>query len=489
MTESNWPENSACCAELLQRWSNIVCQATNLADMTSALCTLVQETVDVEAVAVRLRREDEFPMVELRGFSPEFVAVESLICRRDGSGTTIRDDCGNPTWDCLCGDVLGNRSVAIPCFTEYGSYWTNAAENMADDAAAVKGVGAVRTACLSAGYRSLALIPLRAGGRVVGLLQCHDRRSGRFTPASVAALENLAAMAAYAFGFLELSETLQSEAPHRASRDKQRGGRDPTTTSPRHVGQEVSPPRLGDFHWSKGRLGRARRLASVGTLASGIAHEINNPLAAIALYASVALRSMDDPDRRTMVEDAVRNIEAQALRCGRIVKSVLQFSQHERLQRWPIDLRPIAHRACELVQDLARRQKVLVVLARGDGPAKLTANPTEIEQVLVHLLTNAIEASSADGRVRLRVDPQHDGLRLMVEDQGHGMTREQVERMFDPFYTTRQREGAVGMGLSIVYGIVQSQGGAIDVQSLPGKGTTISIHLPQDLPTKGKSFQ
>ena len=156
MTESNWPENSACRVELLQRWSNIVCQATNLADMTGALCTLVQETVDVEAVAVRLRREDEFPMVELRGFSPEFVAVESLICRRDGSGTTIRDDCGNPTWDCLCGDVLGNRSDAMPCFTEYGSYWTNAAENMADDAAAVKGVGAVRTACLA---RVIARLP------------------------------------------------------------------------------------------------------------------------------------------------------------------------------------------------------------------------------------------------------------------------------------------------------------------------------------------
>ena len=364
---------------------------------------------------------------------------------------------------------------------------------MAEDAAAIVGVDWPRPACLGAGYRSIALIPLRAGGRAFGLLQCHDRRPGRFTPAQIVALENLAATAAYAFGYLELCETLQNEpppgkTPPKASGDREPRGQGPAAAEPHRDDEETSPSRRGDFHWNRGRLGRTRRLASAGTWAAGVAHEINNPLAAIALYASVALRSMDDPDRRTMIEDAVRNIEAQALRCGQIVKSVLQFAQRERLQRWPIDLRPIAHRACELVQDLAQRQKVLVVLTRGEQPANLIANPTEIEQALVHLLTNAIQASPADGRVRLRVDPQHDGLRVTVEDRGHGMNPEQIERMFDPFYTTRQREGAIGMGLSIVYGIVENHGGEIDVQSSPGKGTTISIHLPQDVPSEGKRF-
>jgi PAS domain S-box-containing protein len=225
-------------------------------------------------------------------------------------------------------------------------------------------------------------------------------------------------------------------------------------------------------------LRRAERLASIGTLAAGIAHEINNPLHGIVLSAEVAVQARRRPDGEQILDQVLPGIQSEALRCGRIVKSVLQFARQEVSQRWPCDLGQIARRSRDLVRKLAAQRRVMVLIEQSGQLPEVVVNPTEMEQVFVNLLSNALEASQPDSVVTVRLEALADTIGVQVIDQGRGMSREEADRILDPFYTTRQQEGGTGLGLSITYGIVQQHGGTIDVRTAPGRGTTMSILLP-----------
>lgn len=225
-------------------------------------------------------------------------------------------------------------------------------------------------------------------------------------------------------------------------------------------------------------LRRAERLASIGTLAAGIAHEINNPLSAIVLSADAALLASEQPRDGEIVEASLRNIQAGALRCGRIVKSVLQFSRNETSQKWLDDIGAVIRRARDIAKKMAADAGVAIRLEIDDDLPRIVINPTEIEQVLVNMMTNAVQASKPDNCVNVSVGRLSDNLIIVIEDNGVGMTKEQSERIFDPFYTTRQPTGGIGLGLSISHGIVQEHGGKIYFKSKPGAGTKMTVMLP-----------
>jgi PAS domain S-box-containing protein len=225
-------------------------------------------------------------------------------------------------------------------------------------------------------------------------------------------------------------------------------------------------------------LRRAERLASIGTLAAGIAHEINNPLQGIVLSAEVAVQARRRPDGQQILDQVLPGIQSEALRCGRIVKSVLQFARQEVSQRWPCDLGQIARRSRDLVRKLAAERGVTVLIQQAGPLPEVVVNPTEMEQVFVNLLSNALQASGRDSVVTVSLEARADAIGVQVVDQGCGMTRQQADRILDPFYTSRQHEGGTGLGLSITYGIIRQHGGTIDVKTAPGRGTTMSIVLP-----------
>jgi PAS domain S-box-containing protein len=227
-------------------------------------------------------------------------------------------------------------------------------------------------------------------------------------------------------------------------------------------------------------LFRAERLASVGTLAAGIAHEINNPLGAIALSVDAALLTREQPDGEEILEASLKNIQAGAIRCGRIVKSVLQFARNEESQKWLSNLNDVARRARDMTRKRAAESGVSVALELDGELGALAINPTEMEQVFVNLIYNAVEASRPEDCVNVRIEHTSESARILVEDQGCGMTETQLKRVFDPFYTTRKATGGTGLGLSITHGIIQGHGGEINVKSRPGGGTTVAIILPLD---------
>jgi two-component system, NtrC family, sensor kinase len=225
-------------------------------------------------------------------------------------------------------------------------------------------------------------------------------------------------------------------------------------------------------------LGRNERLASIGLLAAGIAHEINNPIGSALLAAETALAIKDSPDAAEHMTACLQNIVASMDRCGRIVRTLMRYSRDEPLERQACNINDVAEQALDLARPYAESPETELLLEL-DCEAPLTLmNPLEIELVLVNLLRNAVEAGNGRVVVSVRTSRTPGGVRVVVSDNGRGMNEEQLAHVFDPLYTTRREVGGSGLGMSIAYGIVEGHAGHMEVQSQPGKGTTVTIDLP-----------
>ncbi len=238
--------------------------------------------------------------------------------------------------------------------------------------------------------------------------------------------------------------------------------------------EELVAERTRELEASRLATQRAEGLVSLGTLAAGIAHELNNPLGTIQLAAETALQSATDDAARGVLE----SIRADVQRCGRIVRSVLQFSREEPSEKWPLSLDRVLSRARDLVRRTAEERGVPIEIEVDSSMKPVQGNETELERVFLNLFENAVLAAKRDSLVRARARVGGEYAVVEVIDHGAGMTPEEENRAFDPFYTTRQKEGGCGLGLSVSHGIVRDHGGTISVDSIPGRGTTLTIQLP-----------
>jgi two-component system NtrC family sensor kinase len=227
------------------------------------------------------------------------------------------------------------------------------------------------------------------------------------------------------------------------------------------------------------RLRHAERLASVGTLASGLAHQINNPVNNILLTAENALGE-EGPQAAQMWRDALLASTEEARRCERIVGSLVAFARGEPSERWPEDANQVVRRACDLTAACAAQHQATVELHLSADAVPILASPIALEQALVNIIQNAIE-SRPGARVQLRTERRGETVRIEVRDDGRGMDREAIRHLFDPFFTTRAAEGGTGLGLSVAHRIIADHGGTIGVDSRPGEGTTVSVDLPLEV--------
>ena len=227
---------------------------------------------------------------------------------------------------------------------------------------------------------------------------------------------------------------------------------------------------------SQEKLKQAERLASIGTLATGIAHEINNPLGAIVLSVYVALRSLDEPSK---TERLLQQIQSDAERCARIIRGMMDFARGQSTEKWPLDLNEVVLHAMDFTQEYARKRGVTLELRLADHLDRIVGHAKELGQAVVSLLHNGVQACCDGGKVTIETDQSEDRIRLEVRDDGCGMSADQMERAFDPFYTTRQDEGGTGLGLSIAHGIVSGHRGTIEVASRAGRGAVVTIEFPK----------
>lgn len=227
---------------------------------------------------------------------------------------------------------------------------------------------------------------------------------------------------------------------------------------------------------------RTERLASMGALAAGIAHELNNPLGAIMLEAETAALASRGGDYDPLLASALEGIRQNVDRCARIVKGVLRFARHEHLTHAPCDLAGVLRRARDYTRELAAQRSVRLEFAGLSEPLALLGNEMALEQVFVNLFNNALEASPPGSLVEVRAHADPSVVRISVSDQGSGIPAAELERVFEPFFTTRQHAAGTGLGLSIVQGIVTDHGGSVKVHSQRGQGAVFTVSLPR---TKG----
>ena len=238
---------------------------------------------------------------------------------------------------------------------------------------------------------------------------------------------------------------------------------------------------------------RAETMTSLGKLSASVAHELNNPLAGIATYARLLRRRRTEAAAAGTpvtpgedIERILKLMEDEAQRCGGIVKNLLLFSRTPGARFAPSDLAVITERCALLVRHQAELGGVALVVEMPPGLPAVECDPSQIQQALLALVINAIEATPESGRVKISAQPLAGGERvlLVVEDSGRGIPPDVLPHVFEPFFTTKQEGVGVGLGLAIVYGIVQRHRGRIDVSSKPGAGARFTIELPTRQPAE-----
>jgi two-component system NtrC family sensor kinase len=235
------------------------------------------------------------------------------------------------------------------------------------------------------------------------------------------------------------------------------------------------------------QLLQAGKLASIGELSAGVAHEINNPLAIILTERQLLLDagkhiSMSSPEFQEQYEDSMNQIDLQVQRCKRITQNLLRFSRRTESIIETVDLNAFIQEVVELMDREARSSGVKFFTELAPKLPPLLSDPSQLQQVFLNLITNAIDAHDGKpyGSVRITTlaDPSRQQVQVTVADTGSGIRPEHLNRIFDPFFTTKSVGKGTGLGLSICYSIIKRLGGNIAVQSEWGKGTLFSIELP-----------
>jgi two-component system, NtrC family, sensor kinase len=236
------------------------------------------------------------------------------------------------------------------------------------------------------------------------------------------------------------------------------------------------------------RMLLASRLADIGQLAAGVAHEINTPLASIALRAESLLKAAEDPRLQAM--DSFKNfprylktIDEEIFRCKRIIGGLLDFSRVRPPEVRETDLNLLAEKAAELVGHQMKLKQVVVAVDLDPDLPRVQADDGQIRQALIALLMNALDATPGGGRVEVGTSRgPGDAVTLSVSDNGSGIAPEALDKIFSPFFTTKPVGQGTGLGLAICHGIVTSHGGDIRVESEVGHGTRVSMILPARVP-------
>ena len=241
------------------------------------------------------------------------------------------------------------------------------------------------------------------------------------------------------------------------------------------------------------QLVRAGRLAELGEMAAGFAHEINNPLQIIkseqALIETILedfkqQQSLSESDDMADFEDSIKQIGLQVNRCSEITHSILKFGRKNESEVQPVLLDKFIPEIIKIVQKKAQVQGVTVQQKITDPTPAVACDPTQLQQVLLNLCNNAIDAiyarhGSAGGKLVVEAGPTENNMVLIkVTDDGCGVDDDNLKKIFSPFFTTKPVGQGTGLGLSICFGIVTAMGGKMEVDSKPGEGTTFSVQLP-----------
>lgn len=547
---------------------------------------LVKNFTGFETIGIRLKNGEDFPYYETIGRPTEFIETERYLCSHDAQRKIVCDESGNSILECLCGNVLCGRADPSLPFTDAGSFWTNSASELF--ASNTDTERQTRNRCDGEGYESMALIPLRSGQRIIGLLQMNDHRAGRFSPECIRFFEGLGASIGIALDHRRAEEEMarlrnfmkniidsmpsilfgiefEGRVTHwnlGAEKITKRSAQDVQGRLLHEVFPEFAPflekvreailqqtpfkeEKVSNMVQGESRyfnimvyplasdgmdgavvriddvteqvrmeemMVQSEKMASLGNLAAGMAHELNNPIAGILQNTQVLLTRLTrhfpantiaaleagtnmDAIREFMLKrDIIKTLELirnSGERAGEIVKDMLSFSRKRSSQAALNDLHELIEKAVEFASHaynikFAFPLKNFRIIREFDATLpKIRCEGAQIQQVMLNLLINAAQAALEDEcrqgapTIILRTKRDGDMARIEVEDNGPGMPEHIRKRVFEPFFTTKEVGIGTGLGLSVSYFIItEHHNGTMSVESEPQKGCRFIITLP-----------
>lgn len=232
---------------------------------------------------------------------------------------------------------------------------------------------------------------------------------------------------------------------------------------------------------AQAQLAQSEKMASLGQLAAGVAHEVNNPLGGILLYANLALENLN---KESPVREDLEYIVEDANRCKDIVKNLLAYSRQTTFDKKIMQFNDVVNHSLGLIRDQKLFRNIIIDKEASREMMLIHSDKDQLSQVIINLVMNAVAAMNGQGILSLRTyrDKSARKVYLEVSDTGRGIAKENLSRIFDPFFTTKERGKGTGLGLSTSYGIIKENGGNISVKETGPQGTTFLIELPLYMP-------
>ncbi len=423
----------------------------DLKDSIQRVLAVLKTRSAFDAVGIRLKDGNDFPYFAQDGFSKDFLLVENSLIERAVDGGVCRDEEGNISLECTCGLVIcGKTHPDNPFFTQGGSFWTNDSLPLLEIPPGQDPRNHPRNLCIHEGFASVALIPIKEKGSIVGLIQLNDRRKGRFTLDTLEILEGIA---------LHIGSALMRK----------------------HA--EAEKRNLED------QLLQAQKMESIGQLAGGVAHDFNNILQSISLNLHIIKINLRD---HNIESEELGDIEALSNRAADLTRSLLAFSRKQQINARPIDLNATI-RMTEKILTRTIGEDIRLGLQLTEQDTTVLADSNQIGQVLMNFAANARDAMPRGGAFRIGTErafinedfitkhgygSKGDYVVMTISDSGEGMDSATLKKIFEPFFTTKGVGKGTGLGLSMVYGIVKQHNGYIDVSSNVGEGTVFKVYMP-----------
>ena len=309
--------------------------------------------------------------------------------------------------------------------------------------------------------RSEICVALKDGENILGIIDVESREQNAFSHNDLIAMESLAGILAAVISnanqYQKLQETIrQLRATEIELKDRMEAQRS-----------------------AENRLLQAAKLAAVGEMAAGIAHELNNPLTSVTGFSELVLDDLpQDSPHRNDLEMVLR----EARRASGVVRRLLDFSRQGERIRASADLNEVVNDVIALTRHLIHTNRVNLIIELDSALPWISIDHNQMKQVLLNLIHNALQAMSNGGELQVSTVTAERGERkwvvMAVKDSGIGITPAEQNRIFEPFFTTKGDRGGTGLGLSVTYGIVADHGGTIEVSSEPDRGSTFAVWLP-----------
>jgi len=435
-------------------------QITITKEVIGKILQIIKRIMGFDAVGIRLREGDDYPYFVHDGFSGDFLRAENTLTIRAEDGGVCRNEDGTVCLECTCGLVLsGKTDSANPLFTTGGSFWTNNTLPLLDLSAERDPRLHPRNRCIHAGFLSLALIPLRSGEKIIGLLQLSDHRRDQFTPEIIRFFESLGASIGIAFVRSQAEQSLLN--------------------ANMQLGQS-----LDALNQVQDKIIQQERLSALGQMASGIAHDFNNVLMPIVGFSELLMSDHAVMDDREEALHMIKAINAAGNDARQIVSRLRTIYRRDDSARYEkVDVARIVESAISLTMPKWKEEMnakgSTVEIATDFQPApQIKGNASELREVMTNLIFNAIDAMPNGGVLTFRLYCEKNiSVILEVTDTGLGMSQETLLHCEEPFFTTKGAQGS-GLGLAMVYGIIERHSGAIEIKSKPNVGTTVRMRLP-----------